>query len=204
MKREIYYISQGLTPQEHLSHIKKVCSSGIQLVQLRMKNVADEIYLDTAKKAKDICQKYDASLVVNDNLLVAIQGDADGLHLGKNDMSPRKARQSFGGFIGGTANTLQDCVELIEAGVDYIGLGPFRYTETKQNLSPVLGLQGVLGIVEELNHTNTPIYVIGGIVQNDFSGLFSSSIHGIAVSGMLTRMKEDEIKKILEKLKKQG
>ena len=69
---------------------------------------------------------------------------ADGVHLGKNDMSPSDARKILGNgyIIGGTANTLDDIERLIKEGVDYIGLGPFRYTETKKNLSPILGIDG--------------------------------------------------------------
>lgn len=201
MMEKLYYISQGKTTEEHLQNIDKVCSCGVKLVQLRMKNVTDAIYLETAIKAKSICMKNDALLVVNDNLFVAVESEADGLHLGKNDMPPQDARQQFKGLIGGTANTLSDCEKLAKLGVDYIGLGPFRYTETKQNLSPILGIKGVQKVVNNFTKSSLPIYVIGGIVASDFHPIFETGVHGIAVSGMLTQMKPLAIKTVLEKLK---
>ena len=184
----LHYISQGSTPKEHLENIQKACSSGAELVQLRLKNQPEKIVLETAQQAREITSKFQALLIINDHYKIAAAVKADGVHLGKLDSCPTKARKELASWqlIGGTANTLEDCKILIHKKVDYIGLGPFRFTKTKENLSPVLGINGYLTIFEELK-TAIPVIAIGGIVIDDVSELMKTGIHGIAVSGEITR-----------------
>ena len=186
---KIYYISQGITPKNHLNNIKNVCEIGCKLVQLRLKNTSLEVYISTAFRAKEICNKYDAKLIINDNINVVKQVNTDGIHLGKDDINPLEARNILGNIlIGGTANTYEDCINLINQKVDYIGLGPFRFTKTKNNLSPILGIKGYKNIISKLKKDRCflPIYAIGGIKENDIEKLYKIGIYGIAVSGLLT------------------
>lgn len=187
---KIQYISQGGTPAEHLLNIKEVCKGGVDWVQLRLKKVSDELYAETAVLAKGICDAYQVKLIINDNVQVAQDIQADGVHLGKEDMHPEQARQILGSdkIIGGTANTLDDCIRLSQVGVDYIGLGPYRFTTTKENLSPVLGIEGYQSIVRDLvnREVNLPIIGIGGIQPEDVIHLHHTGVHGIAISGALT------------------
>ena len=113
---------------------------------------------------------------------------ADGVHLGKTDTCPTEARKTLLSWqmVGGTANTLEDCQALINKEVDYIGLGPFKFTNTKANLSPVLGLNGYAAIIDALN-TKTPILAIGGITLEDVSDILKTGISGIAISGAITK-----------------
>jgi thiamine-phosphate pyrophosphorylase len=141
---------------------------------------------------------------------IAAEVKAHGVHLGKQDMSVRVARRRLGdGFIiGGTANTLEDIREHFRQGADYIGLGPYRYTTTKKNLSPVLGLEGYLSIMSRLRKEGIPIPVvaIGGIRMEDAAPLLEAGLQGIAFSGLLVhagdrqamvRSLEEEIAKSL-------
>lgn len=184
----LHYISQGSTPKEHLENIQKACSSGAELVQLRLKNQPEKIVLETAQQAREITSKFQSLLIINDHYKIAAAVKADGVHLGKLDSCPTKARKELASWqlIGGTANTLEDCKTLIHKKVDYIGMGPFRFTKTKKNLSPVLGINGYLTILEELK-TAIPVIAIGGIVIDDVSALMKTGIHGIAVSCEITR-----------------
>jgi len=184
----LHYISQGKTPQEHLENIQKACTSGVELVQLRLKNQPEKVVLETAEKAREITGKFQTRLIINDYYKIAAAVKADGVHLGKTDTSPTVARKEMASWqiIGGTANTLEDCEALVAKKVDYIGMGPFRFTETKENLSPVLGLNGYLTILEELK-TSVPIIAIGGIVADDIAAIMKTGVHGIAVSGEITR-----------------
>lgn len=185
---KLHYISQGASPTQHLENIKKACVSGIDLVQLRLKNETKHVVLETAKKARKITSKHDVLLIINDHFKIAVQVQADGVHLGKSDTCPLIARATLETWqiIGGTANTLEDCQTLIDKKVDYIGLGPFRFTKTKGNLSPVLGQQGYVSLVKKLQ-TKTPIIAIGGIIQTDVSSIIKTGVYGIAVSGEITR-----------------
>ncbi|MHA7056604.1 thiamine phosphate synthase [Aquimarina sp. M1] len=203
MKEEnLQYISQGESPQEHLQHIGAACEAGVRWVQLRLKDVDVATGLNTALKCREICDQYGAVMIVNDSVSIAKASQADGVHLGLKDMNPKEARVILGDnyIIGGTANTLQDCIKHKDDGVDYIGLGPFRYTNTKIKLSPVLGLDGYQKIISELDDHNTPIIAIGGIEERDIGQILDTGVHGIAVSGMLT--KQDDLEERIEYIKK--
>ena len=201
-----YYISQGNQPEEHLENIRTVCSAGCQFIQLRLKDINFEAYQLYTEKALEICNQYDTELIVNDCVEVVKKINASGVHLGKNDMNPTQARKILGKekIIGGTANTLDDCIRLANQKVDYIGLGPFRYTSTKKNLSPILGLDGYRIIISELRKRmiETPVYAIGGIQIKDFEALIEIGVYGVAVSGLFTEKSKEEIKKIIVSMSK--
>lgn len=190
MISKLQYISQGQTVEEQLLNIKQVCEAGADWIQLRIKDQPEEVVLDAAKKTKVICELFGAQLIINDNINVAQKVKAAGVHLGKTDTSPSEARGVLGKdfIIGGTANTLDDCLYLIKQGVDYIGLGPYRFTKTKKNLSPVLGIGGYEGIINALlkKDIKLPVIAIGGVLTDDVLSLNRVGIYGIAVSGILT------------------
>ena len=185
---KLHYISQGSSPKEHLENIQKACSSGSELVQLRLKDVSEKKNLKLAKEAREITSHFQTRLIINDHYKITKEVKADGVHLGKTDSCPTIARKHLYTWqiIGGTANTLQDCETLISKEVDYISLGPFRFTTTKDNLSPVLGLSGYTVIIEALK-TETPIIGFGDITTEDVKDILETGISGIAVSGEITR-----------------
>lgn len=188
MISKLHYITQGNTPEEHLENIQRACASGAEWIQLRLKNFDSKTILKTAQKAREITSHFQTRLIINDYYKVAKQVNADGVHLGKTDTSPSKAKEYLGNLfiVGGTANTLEDCKALIQKGVDYIGLGPYQFTETKKNLSPVLGIAGYQVLLDELQ-TTTPIIAIGGITLKNVSEIIHTGVHGVAVSGAITQ-----------------
>ena len=185
---KLHYISQGNSPKEHLENIQKACTSGAELVQLRLKNVSEKKLLQFAKEARDITSHFQTRLIINDHYKIAIAVKADGVHLGKTDACPTLARKHLYSWqiIGGTANTLEECELLIAKEVDYISLSPFRLTPTKTDLNTALGLNGYAAISEALK-TETPIIGFGGITLEDVIGLLERGISGIAVSEAITR-----------------
>ncbi|WP_158837834.1 thiamine phosphate synthase [Polaribacter sp. L3A8] len=188
MIHKLHYISQGETPKEHLENIQKACVVGADWVQLRLKNSDAKTILETAKEAREITTRFKAKLIINDYYKVGKEIKADGVHLGKTDECPSKVRAFLGTsyIIGGTANTLEDCRNLLDKKVDYIGLGPYQFTKTKKNLSPVLGVEGYKKLIEELQ-TETPIIAIGGIALKDVTKITNTGIYGIAISGAITK-----------------
>lgn len=188
---KLYYISQGETKEEHLKYIKKMVLAGVDWVQLRLKNYSEAEVVQIALQAQEFCTKHHTKFIINDYLEVAKKINADGVHLGKEDISPKKARTILGEnkIIGGTANTLEDCKNLIDSGVNYIGLGPFKFTKTKKKLSPVLEVEGYQSIIESLKKENidTPIIAIGGITLEDLPNLKNAGVSGVAISGFLHR-----------------
>lgn len=204
----IQFISQEVKGWLHSEIIEEVLLSGIKWFQLRIKDRPEEYLELEARKCSYAAAAYKAVYILNDNVELAKLVKADGVHLGKNDMTPDKAREILGDdfIIGGTANTFEDIVRLADSGVDYIGLGPFRFTTTKKNLSPVLGLEGYKSILEKMKATgiDIPVVAIGGIETTDFDDLISVGVNGLAVSGCiadeeLTRERAEEaVKKMAD------
>jgi thiamine-phosphate pyrophosphorylase len=183
----LHYISQELP--SHQQAIEEACEAGVKWVQLRVKNTDEATWLAEAKACKAICQQHGATFILNDNIQIAKLVGADGVHLGKQDISPAEARKILGNdmIIGGTANTFEDIQHLVAQGVDYIGLGPFRFTSSKDNLSPIVGLAGYQTIVAQCKaaNINIPIIAIGGILVDDIASILSVGIHGIAVASLI-------------------
>lgn len=193
MISRLHYISQGDTALEQEQNIRKVLDNGADWVQLRWKKASQKELLQLSEKIKKICESYQATFIINDHLQVAKAIEADGVHLGLEDESIAEARAVFGAqkIIGGTANTLENVLQRIAEGCNYIGLGPYRFTTTKEKLSPILGLEGYLPILQSLQDKNIeypPIIAIGGIEFNDIKSIKQQSgIYGVALSGLLTK-----------------
>lgn len=169
--------------------VEKACKGGVRWVQLRVKNKPEAEWLELARQTREICNRFHATFIVNDNLSIALAVKADGVHLGKEDMDPAEARKIAGPdfIIGGTANTIEDIRRLNELKVDYIGLGPFRFTTTKDKLNPILGLSGYRQLMRqcEVEHISIPVVAIGGIQLSDVKGLFETGVYGVAVSSAI-------------------
>lgn len=191
MYNKLQYISQGNTVEKQLNNIQKALDNGCTWIQLRFKTKNELNLFGLAESAKIMCDKYMADYIINDNVYLAKKMDAHGVHLGLSDMKIEEARAVLGNtkIIGGTANTFEDVLQRAEERCDYIGLGPFQFTATKENLSPILGLEGYRSIIEKMKQKNieTPIYAIGGITLENVESLMETGIRGIAVSGLITQ-----------------
>jgi len=185
---KLHYISQGNSPKEHLENIQKACTSGAELVRLRLKNISEKKLLKLAKEVREITAHFQTRLIINDDYKIAKEIKADGVHLGKTDSCPTIARKHLYSWqmIGATANTLQDCETSIAKDVDYISLSPFRNITTKDNSIAALGLNGFTSITEALK-TETPIIGFGSITTEDVIAILESGVSGIAVSEEITR-----------------
>ncbi|SEM76900.1 thiamine-phosphate pyrophosphorylase [Chryseobacterium taichungense] len=188
---KLQYISQGLTIEDQELNIRKALDNGIQWIQVRWKNAPENKFIQLCETSKELCSKYQAACIINDHVHIAKEIDADGVHVGLQDMSIDAARFILGEekIIGGTANTFQDVLQRMAESCDYIGLGPLRFTQTKEKLSPVLGFKGYQKIIQELQAKSleTPkIFAIGGVVLNDIELLQQIGIYGVAVSGQIT------------------
>jgi thiamine-phosphate pyrophosphorylase len=198
---KLHYISQGQSPKEHLDNIQKACSSGVELVQLRLKDISEKKTLKIANQAREITSHFQTRLIINDYYKIAKTVNADGVHLGKTDVCPTQARKHLYSWqmIGGTANTIEDCEVLLDKQIDYISLGPFRETTTKEHTSPALGLKGYTAITDILK-TPIPIIGVGGITTADVADLLAAGISGLAVSEAIT-LDFDSIKTFNQLLK---
>lgn len=169
---------------------KIALEGGCRWIQLRIKDAEEKFLEQMALRVQSMCREYGATFIIDDNVLLAKKIGADGVHLGKNDMPVAQARQILGEkfIIGGTVNTFEDIQYHLKNGTpDYFGCGPFRFTSTKKNLAPVLGLEGYRDIVLKMreNGVEIPLVAIGGITKEDIPQLLECGVSGIALSGSI-------------------
>lgn len=185
----LQYISH-FTPQiSYAEGIRMALEGGCRWIQLRMKDAPAEEIIACAEEVLPLCRRHGAKFLLDDHVELVRQLGADGVHLGKNDMPVDEARKILGPdiIIGGTANTIEDIIRLHKQGADYIGCGPFRFTTTKKNLSPILGLDGYKSIVLKMKELgiDLPIVAIGGITVEDIPAVMGTGVSGIALSGAI-------------------
>ena len=200
----VQFITHYTERYTYLDSVRIALEGGCRWIQLRMKEASPKDILPIAKEAMSLCRKYDATFIIDDFVELAKQIGADGVHLGKNDMPIAKARKILGKdfIIGGTANTFEDVQMLYKAGANYIGCGPFRFTTTKKNLSPTLGLEGYQQIISLMKEhkISLPLVAIGGITKEDIPTLMQTGMSSIALSGSILRSENpiEEMKEIIQ------
>ena len=174
-----------------LSVAAQFLDAGGRWIHLRMKDASAEVIVCRGKEMLALCRKRRAVLVVNDAPQLAAAIGADCVHLGQADMPPIEARRIIGdgAVIGSTANTFEQIAARNDGETDYVGLGPFRFTTTKKNLSPVLGAEGYRTILGRMRTENIPLPVvaIGGIELPDIPQIMRTGVDGIALSGAIAR-----------------
>ncbi len=204
----LQFISHHTAQYDYLDGVRMALEGGCRWVQLRMKGASDDEVRPVAMKVREMCHAVHATFLIDDRVELVKEVHADGVHLGKNDMPIAEARQFLGPdyLIGGTANTFDDIVAHYHASANYIGCGPFRFTTTKEKLSPVLGLDGYRAIMQQMKTQgiNIPVVAIGGITADDIRDLLQTGIDGIALSGTILRADHpvEETRKIVQLIKK--
>ena len=183
----IQFITHSNNRYGYVDGARLALEGGCRWVQLRMKEATEAEFMAAAAEIGRLCKEHGATFVLDDHVEWVEKTGSDGVHLGKNDMPIDEARKILGSdkIIGGTANTFEDVERLYRQGADYIGCGPFRFTTTKKNLSPVLGLEGYQHIIDQMKShgINLPIVAIGGILESDIKSILATGVSGIAVSG---------------------
>ena len=174
-----------------VDQIAGVLEGGCRWIQIRMKDASDDEIRNVYEAVKPKCAEKDAFIIINDRVELAKELGASGVHLGKTDMVPSKARMILGpsAVIGVTANTIDDIIAVRSLDVDYIGIGPFAMTGTKKNLAPVLGLDGLKTIDSQMKEKNIEIahVAVGGITLGDVREIMQTGMNGIAVSGAIAK-----------------
>lgn len=187
----LYYLTQDLEDCSHLQQISIAVGEGVHWIQLRSKRLPESALAATISSALRLMEGTTSRLIINDHVELAGEYGAHGVHLGLKDMPIGRAREILGpeAIIGGTANTPGDIRQRLEEGADYIGLGPYRFTATKEKLSPVLGIGGIRSIAAGLDRENraVPIFAIGGIRLVDVRHLLDAGLYGVAVASAVNR-----------------
>lgn len=185
--KQVQFITHENDRFSYVDGARMALDGGCRWIQLRMKDATDDEVREAAAVIQPLCREHDAVFLLDDRVELAKELKADGVHLGRNDMPVSEARRVLGEefIIGGTANTFEDVERLWREGADYIGCGPFRFTTTKANLSPVLGLDGYRDIITRMAAAgiDLPVVAIGGILRDDIPAVMATGVHGIALSG---------------------
>jgi|HubBroStandDraft_1064217.scaffolds.fasta_scaffold72579_4 thiamine-phosphate pyrophosphorylase len=179
-------LTQDGTGVAHAEQAERLCAAGARWIQLRMKGAPRGRWLDEALGAVEACRRHGAILIVNDSVDIALASGADGAHLGRLDGAWAEGRKALGPgrLLGGTVNTDDDARRAAESGcLDYVGVGPLRFTSTKKALAPVLGMDGIRRLIGGLR--GIPAWVIGGVLPADLPDLREAGAAGVAVSSPL-------------------
>ena len=152
--------------------VEKALKGGVTLLQLREKNMSTDDFINSAKEIKSLCEKYNVPLIINDNVDVAKAVNADGVHIGQNDMPAHEARKILGKnkIIGVTAKTVEQAQKAEKDGADYLGSGAIFGTTTKGDAKKM-----------DTSSVNIPVVAIGGIDGVNVLQLKGTGIVGAAV-----------------------
>ena len=177
-----------------LGILEEVLIAGVKMIQHRFKNGTDKDNLDEAIKIKNLCKKYNSLFIINDRVDIALASDADGIHLGQNDLDLKNARKllGFSKIIGISANNKIDISNAQRDGCDYIGIGPVFPSTTKKGKKP-LGIEKIKTLTKDLE---IPWFAIGGITKNKITYLKSNGFQKVALVSELMNSedpKEDAI-----------
>lgn len=176
--------------------VEEAILGGVTMVQLREKNITKDELLRRAISIKKITDKYNIPLIINDNVEVAIACNADGVHLGQNDMSPIEARKLLGKnkIIGVSARTVEQAITAEKNGANYLGSGAVFGTNTKKDAEKI-SFDTLKSICQSVS---IPVVAIGGINNINVSKLKGSGISGIAVVSLL--FSSNNVRKVTQDL----
>ena len=179
------------------SQVEKTLEGGTTFVQLREKELDEEHFLEEAKEIKKLCAKYNVPFVINDKVEIALEMDADGVHVGQSDMEAGDVRAKLGPdkIIGVSAQTVEQALLAQERGADYLGVGAVFHTDSKADAADV-DHETLKAICEAVD---IPVIAIGGISKDNVGELAGSGICGIAVISAI--FAEKDIKGATQELK---
>ena len=213
----LQFITHYTENYSYIDSARIALEGGCRWIQLRMKDTDESLMEETALIVQKMCRDYGATFIIDDNVHLVKKIKANGVHLGKNDMPIIEAREILGDdfIIGGTVNCFEDILNSCQLSavsyqpnanvLNYFGCGPFRFTSTKKNLAPILGLEGYENIISNMkrNNIDIPLVAIGGITKDDISDILKTGIDGIALSSSVLRAENpiEEMKNIVSILK---
>ena len=199
---KLQFITHKTETFSYIDSARMALEGGCRWIQLRMKEAEASLLEETAVSVQQMCRAYGATFIVDDHVWLAKMVNADGVHLGKDDMSIAEARNILGDsfIIGATVNTFEDVWWHVQhVAPDYFGCGPFRFTSTKKNLAPILGFEGYRNIIHDMrgNGIDTPLVAIGGVGKEDIPRLLACGVAGVALSGSVLQA-DDPIREMRE------
>lgn len=165
--------------RSHRTVIEAAIVGGVTVVQYREKHASTRQMIVEAQELRELTRRAGVPLIVNDRVDVALAVDADGVHVGQDDMPVALARQLIGNkLLGVSAHSLSEALQAVRDGADYLGVGPIFATTTKPDAASPIGLDGLRAIRQ---HVSIPIVAIGGINQANAADVMRAGADGVAV-----------------------
>lgn len=180
-----------------MDQVKEALEGGITFLQLREKHLSKEEFIKEAREMKELSKEYKVPFVINDNIEVALAVDADGVHIGQDDMSVEEARKLLGEdkIIGVSAHNVEEAIKAQKGGADYLGVGAVCATSTKKDANVVSKEE-----IKKICHTvEIPVVAIGGIKKENIKTLEGTDVDGVAVVSAIFAAKD--IKKDTKQLR---
>ena len=175
----LYAVGGADGKESFFTDLESALKGGITCFQLREKHLLFDEFLAEAKEVKKLCAKYSVPLIINDNIEIALQSEADGVHVGQDDMNIVEARKIAGErlVIGVSAHNVEEALAAEKAGADYLGSGAVFGSRTKSNVR-TLPLETLKNICSSVK---IPVVAIGGINKDNITRLAGSGIDGVAL-----------------------
>lgn len=197
----LYFITDGsLSKKNNIEDVKAAVKGGVKIVQYREKNLSKERIIEEAIKIKKICRKNNVLFLINDYVDIAKEVDADGVHLGLEDMPYEKARKLLGNekIIGMTAHNVEEAITFEKLGADYLGVSPIFITTTKKDAGKPIGVKF---LKEIKNNVKIPCVAIGGINEENMEKVIKEGADAVAmISAIVTKDNvEETVKGIINK-----
>lgn len=197
-KTPLYLITDTrIAGLSHIQIVRSAIDAGIRTIQLREKNLHKKEIFNAAISIRDITIKHSSVFIINDYVDIALAVNADGVHLGQEDMPVEEARKIMGKgkLIGISTHSLDQAIKAQDAGADYIGFGPMFQTTTKDAGNP----KGITALSNIRKLIDVPIVAIGGITWENVNKVLNSGADAAAVSsGILTGDIKANVKKFME------
>ena len=187
-----------------MNQVKEALEGGITFLQLREKHLSKEEFIKEAREMKELSKEYKVPFVINDNIEVALAVDADGVHIGQDDMSVEEARKLLGEdkIIGVSAHNVEEAIKAQKGGADYLGVGAVCATSTKKDANVVSKEE-----IKKICHTvEIPVVAIGGIKKENIKTLEGTDVDGVAVVSAIFAAKDikkdtKQLRSLVEKMK---
>lgn len=177
----LYFITDSrLTKKTVVDDVKSAIKAGVKIIQYREKDASARQMLKEAAEIKDLCKKNKVILLINDRIDIALAADADGVHLGQDDMPYETARKLLGKnkIIGLTAHNVQEAIRAEKMGADYVGLSPIFQTSTKSDAGNACGIQMISKVKK---YIRIPIIAIGGISESNLGWVLDAGAKNVAI-----------------------
>ncbi len=184
----VYFITDSRFGRTHEELAEMALKAGVRTIQFREKKLGTKRMYEIGKRLRAITRDYDALLFVNDRIDVALAVEADGVHIGQDDMPAEVAREIFPGYIGVSAGNLEEAKK-DERFADYLGVGPVFPTKTKEDAGEAIGIEGLRKIVESVS---VPVVAIGSINRQNAVEVLKTGVAGIAVISAIAAADDPE------------